>query len=274
MHVTDLYHGLKYVKSTVFFKKSKSDFPGQMVTFCLNSQKQLYLCIKQRIFSVKILIVEDEISLADAIVSFLKTDGHICEQVNDYLSAEEKVSLYDYDCALIDINLPDGNGLNIIKQLKTRQKTTGIIIISARETVEDRIKGLETGADDYLVKPFDLAELNARIKSLIRRINFKGNNVIEAGEIKIFPDDLKVLINDTTLDLTKKEYDLLLFFVSNKNRVLTKETIAEHLWGDYIDTVDSFDFVYAHIKNLRKKLQKKGIENPIKTVYGLGYKFQ
>ncbi len=223
---------------------------------------------------VKILIVEDEINLADAIVSYLKTDGHICEQVNDYRTAEEKISIYEYDCALIDINLPDGSGLNIIKQLKEKQKATGIIIISARETVDDRIKGLETGADDYLVKPFDLAELNARIKSLIRRINFKGNNVIEAGDIRIFPDDLKVLINGDSPDLTKKEYDLLLFFVSNKNRVLTKETIAEHLWGDYIDTVDSFDFVYAHIKNLRKKLQEKGIENPIKTVYGLGYKFQ
>ena len=223
---------------------------------------------------MKILIVEDEINLADSIVSYLKTDGHICEQANDYQKAHEKINLYDYDCALIDINLPNGSGLDIITELKHQKKTTGIIIISARETIEDRIKGLETGADDYLVKPFDLAELNARIKSLIRRINFKGNNVIEASEIRIYPDDLKVTINDSPIDLTKKEYDLLLFFVSNKNRMVTKETIAEHLWGDYMDTADSFDFVYAHIKNLRKKLQEKSNENYIKTVYGLGYKFQ
>ena len=223
---------------------------------------------------MKILIVEDEIKLADAIVSYLKSDGHICEQANDYQKALEKIKLYDYDCALIDINLPDGSGLNIIKELKKDKKQTGIIIISARETVDDRIKGLETGADDYLVKPFDLAELNARIKSLIRRINFKGDNILEAGDILIFPDELKVTANNELIDLTKKEYDLLLFFVSNKNRVVTKETIAEHLWGDYIDTVDSFDFVYAHIKNLRKKLQEKGVGNYIKTVYGLGYKFE
>ncbi len=223
---------------------------------------------------VKILIVEDEIKLSDSIVSYLKTDGHVCEQANDYQKALEKIRLYEYDCALIDINLPDGSGLDIIRELKLKKKKTGIIVISARETVEDRIKGLETGADDYLVKPFDLAELNARIKSLIRRINFKGVNIIEAGEIRIYPDDLKVTANNELVDLTRKEYDLLLFFVTNKNRVVTKETIAEHLWGDYIDTVDSFDFVYAHIKNLRRKLQEKGVEDQIKTMYGLGYKFE
>jgi len=223
---------------------------------------------------VKLLIVEDEISLADSIVSFLKMDGHICELASNYKTAQEKINLYQYDCALIDINLPDGSGLDIIRQLKEANKPTGIIIISARDTIDDRVKGLEIGADDYLVKPFDLAELNARIKSLIRRINFSGSNIIEAGKINLHPDELQVKIGEEVLDLTKKEYDLLLFFISNINCVVTKETIAEHLWGDYIDMADSYDFVYAHIKNLRKKLLEKGVENYIHTIYGLGYKFQ
>ena len=223
---------------------------------------------------MKLLIIEDEISLANSIVSFLKMDGHICEQATNYKSALEKINLYQYDCALVDINLPDGSGLDIIRKLKAANKPTGIIIISARDTVDDRVKGLEIGADDYLVKPFDLAELNARIKSLIRRISFSGSNIIEAGKITIYPDDLQIKIGEAILGLTKKEYDLLLFFVSNTNRVVTKETIAEHLWGDYIDMADSYDFVYAHIKNLRKKLQEKGVENYIHTIYGLGYKFQ
>ena len=223
---------------------------------------------------MKLLIVEDEISLAASIAHFLKMDGHVCEQVNDFKSAIEKTNLYEYDCALVDINLPDGSGLEIIRKLKSSSKPTGIIIISARDTVDDRVKGLEIGADDYLVKPFDLTELNARIKSLFRRINFSGSNIITVGDIKVYPDAQQAKINSEVLDLTKKEYDLLLFFVSNTNRVLTKETIAEHLWGDYIDMADSYDFVYAHIKNLRKKLQKKGVENYIHTIYGLGYKFE
>ncbi len=223
---------------------------------------------------MKLLIVEDEISLANSIVTFLKMDGHICEQAANYKTALEKINLYQYDCALVDINLPDGTGLDIIRQLKDANKPTGIIIISARDTVNDRVKGLEIGADDYLVKPFDLAELNARIKSLIRRINFSGSNIIEAGKIRLSPDELQVKIGLDVLDLTKKEYNLLLFFISNTNRVVTKETIAEHLWGDYIEMNDSYDFVYAHIKNLRKKLQEKGVENYIHTIYGLGYKFQ
>ncbi len=223
---------------------------------------------------MKLLIVEDEISLSDSMATFLKMDGHICEQALDFKTALEKIKLYKYDCALVDINLPDGSGLDIIRQLKTANSPTGIIIISARDTVDDRIKGLEIGADDYLVKPFDMAELNARIKSLNRRINFSGNNIIEVGEIIVYPDELQIKVNEDILDLTKKEYDLLLFFVSNINRVVTKETIAEHLWGDYIDMADSYDFVYAHIKNLRKKLHEKGVENYIHTIYGLGYKFQ
>ncbi|MDF1546929.1 MAG: response regulator transcription factor [Bacteroidales bacterium] len=223
---------------------------------------------------MKILLVEDEKGLSASIQSYLKMSGHICELAADYQSATEKINLYKYDCALIDINLPDGSGLDLIKKLKADNETTGVIIISARDTIDDRIKGLDLGADDYLVKPFDLAELNARIKSLFRRISFSGSNIIEVGELSIYPDEFKVKLGDELFDLTKKEYNLLMFFVSNANRVLAKETIAEHLWGDNIDMADSYDFVYAHIKNLRKKLQEKGLHDYIQTIYGIGYKFQ
>ncbi len=223
---------------------------------------------------MKILIVEDEKGLAASILSYLKMSGHVCELASDYKSAEEKINVYKYDCALIDINLPDGSGLEIVKQLKKGNEPTGIIIISARDTIDDRILGLDLGADDYLVKPFDLAELNARIKSLFRRISFSGSNIITAGELSIYPDEFKVKFNDELFDLTKKEYNLLMFFVANASRVLAKETIAEHIWGDNIDMADSYDFVYAHIKNLRKKLQEKGLQDYIQTIYGIGYKFQ
>lgn len=225
-------------------------------------------------YQMKILIVEDETSLAAAILSYLKMSGHVCELAANYQAAEDKINLYQYDCALIDINLPDGSGLDIVEKLKKNNTPTGIIIISARDTINDRIKGLDLGADDYLIKPFDLAELNARIKSLFRRITFSGNNVIQAGELTIYPDEFKVLCKDELFDLTKKEYNLLMFLIANINRVLAKETIAEHIWGDNIDMADSYDFVYAHIKNLRKKLQEKGLQDYIQTVYGVGYKFK
>jgi DNA-binding response OmpR family regulator len=222
---------------------------------------------------MKILLVEDEKGLSESIMKFLKLNAYVCEQAFTYREADEKISLYQYDCILVDLNLPDGSGLDIIRKLKTKGQASGIIIISARDTINDRIKGLELGADDYLVKPFDLAELNARIKSLIRRISFSGSNMIEAGELKIYPDEFKVLHSDEALELTKKEYHLLIFLVSNVNRVLAKETIAEHLWGDDIDMADSYDFVYAHVKNLRKKLNDRGLGEYIQTIYGIGYKF-
>ncbi len=223
---------------------------------------------------MKILLVEDEKSLSASIISYFKLSGYVCELAGDYKSAVEKIAVYKYDCAIIDLNLPDGSGLDIIKQLKKENDPTGIIIISARDTIDDRIEGLNLGADDYLVKPFDLAELNARVRSLIRRITFSGSNTIEAGKLSINPDEFQVKAGDELLDLTKKEYNLLLFFISNQNRVIAKETIAEHLWGDNIDMANSYDFVYAHIKNLRKKLQEKGLQEYIQTIYGIGYKFQ
>ncbi|HJZ41279.1 MAG TPA: response regulator transcription factor [Bacteroidales bacterium] len=222
---------------------------------------------------MKILIVEDELELSDSIISYLESEGYICEHAVNYDSAIDKIILYVYDIIIVDLNLPDGNGIQIIRKLKEWDFKGGIIIASARDTLDDRILGLNSGADDYLIKPFHLAELNARIKSLTRRVLFKGDNTITMNEIKINPDSHEVYIHGKLLDLTKKEFDLLLFLTINKDKVLSKESIAEHLWGDYIDSADSFDFVYAHIKNLRKKLIDHGVGNYLQTVYGVGYKF-
>lgn len=221
---------------------------------------------------MKILIIEDEIELSESIMMYLKNEGYLCEYALNFDSAVEKISLYPYDIVVVDLNLPDGNGLNIIKRLKESNFEGGIIITSARGSLDDRILGLNTGADDYLIKPFHLAELNARVKSLIRRVAFKGGASIMFGKILIKTEEHQAFIQDTLLDLTKKEFDLLLFLITNKGRVLSKESIAEHLWGDYIDSADSFGFVYAHIKNLRKKLVDSGADY-LQTVYGVGYKF-
>ncbi|MDP4282182.1 MAG: response regulator transcription factor [Bacteroidota bacterium] len=222
---------------------------------------------------MKLLIIEDEKALANSIREFFHHENHICEMAYTYDEAREKVNLYDYDCVLVDINLPDGNGLDIIKELKENKVDTGIIIISARNTVGDKITGLDLGADDYLTKPFHLTELNARVKSVVRRRSFEGQREILFNEIRIVPDRMEVFIDKNLIDLTRKEYDMLLYFISNKDRVLSKESIAEHLWGDEIDMADSFDFLYTHIKNLRKKIVENGGRDYIQTIYGIGYKF-
>lgn len=222
---------------------------------------------------MKILIVEDEIDLSNSITSYLRGEKFNCEAVLNYTSAIEKINLYSYDLIVVDITLPDGNGLELIRELKSNRSNAGIIIISAKNALDDKISGLEIGADDYLTKPFHLSELNARIKSIIRRRDFEGNNEIILDELKINPELLTVHVNDQPLNLTRKEYDLLTFFLANKNRVLSKESIAEHLWGDDIELVDSYDFLYSHIKNLRKKIIEKGGRDYIQSVYGIGYKF-
>ncbi|MBK7442066.1 MAG: response regulator transcription factor [Bacteroidetes bacterium] len=222
---------------------------------------------------MKILIVEDEKLLASAIQAYLKSEGYICEIVKELFIARQKVDIYLYDCILIDIGLPDGNGLELIKEIKKIQPTTGIIIISAKNAIDDKVLGLELGADDYLSKPFHLAEMNARIKSLIRRRQFDSLNEIVFNEIKIFPEQYAVKVNNNDLVLTKKEYALLIFFIANKNRVLKKTIIAEHLWGDNIDMADNFDFIYTHLSNLRKKIVDAGGLDYITSVYGVGYKF-
>jgi DNA-binding response OmpR family regulator len=221
---------------------------------------------------MKVLIVEDEAELLTTMDVYLKSGGFLCEHAFSFSQAVQKVELYEYDCILVDLNLPDGNGLDLIKRIRNLKKTYGIIIVSARAELETRLKGLETGADDYIVKPFHLAELSARIKSVIRRVNYGGTDCVVFGEIKVLTDEHKVYVKEQLLDLTKTEYDMLLFLVSNQNRVIAKESIAEHVWGDYIDAADSFDFVYNHIKNLRKKIKTAADVDYIKTIYGIGYK--
>lgn len=222
---------------------------------------------------MKILIIEDEKQLSDSISAYLRDAGYICESSLNYDKAEEKINLYNYDCILVDITLPGGSGLNLIRQLKKNESKSGIIIISAKDSLDDKIHGLELGADDYLTKPFHLSELNARIKSVIRRRSFSGKNEIVMNEIKIIPESNLVFVNEQQIVLTKMEYDLLTFFHSNIGRVVTKESIAEHLWGDDMDMADSFNFIYSHIKNIRKKIMEKGGKDYIRTIYGMGYKF-
>lgn len=223
---------------------------------------------------MKILLIEDELELRKTIRHYLELEGNVVEIAADFAKAEDKTSGYDYDCVLVDITLPGGSGLEIIRQLKANKSKAGIIIISAKNSTDDKVKGLDLGADDYLPKPFHLTELNARIKALIRRKNFAGNQTIIVNEIQIITDERKVLVNKKELQLTGKEYDLLLYFISNKNRVVSKNSVAEHLWGDHVDRLDSLDFIYSHIKNLRKKLIEKGCEDYIQTIYGIGYKFK
>lgn len=222
---------------------------------------------------MKILLIEDEKDLAQSIEKFIGEDEFIIDVVHNYWDAEEKINLYEYDCALVDLMLPDGSGLDLIKKLKLLQPKCGIIIITAKNTIDDKLTGLELGADDYLTKPFHLAELNARIKSVLRRRFFNGSNQIVINEITIDTNKRTVAVNDNIVDLTKREYDILLYFVSNKERVLTKESIVEHIWGDDANAFDNFDFVYTHIKNLRKKLIEQGAKDYIKSIYGIGYKF-
>lgn len=222
---------------------------------------------------MKILLVEDEKQLVESILGYLQKQGFICEAALNFLAAEDKLSVYDYDIVLLDINLPDGNGLNLLKFLKQEHPTTGILIVSAKNSLDDKIKGLDLGADDYITKPFHLAELNSRINAIIRRRNFNGQTKMTYSEIEVDPVSRQVIVGGNPVDLTKKEYDLLLYFIVNKSRVLTKEAIAEHIWGDNMYMADNFDLIYTHIKNLRKKLLEKGCGDYIKTVYGAGYKF-
>jgi DNA-binding response OmpR family regulator len=222
---------------------------------------------------VKLLIVEDDRSLSAAINDYLKMEGHICEIAFNYRQAINKAADNIYDCIILDIGLPDGSGLDIIRELKANKSTDGILILSAKSSLDDKLTGLKAGADDYLTKPFHFAELSARINSIYRRNYLLGQNEISFNEIKINTSDNQVYVNGTMLILTRKEYDLLLFFMANRNRIVTKESIVEHLWGDNVILTDSFDFVYTHVKNLRKKIVKAGGNNYIKCIYGFGYKF-
>ena len=223
---------------------------------------------------MKLLLIEDEEQLAKSIQKYLVSNDFICEWVNHLQDALEKIAMYEYDCILLDLMLSDGDGFDILKALKKQNKTEGVIIISAKETLEVRIEGLQLGADDYLTKPFYLSELLVRIQALIRRKNFQGNNIVTFHEIEIDTLAKIVKINNKKIDFTKKEIDLLLYLIGNQNKVLSKSAIAEHLSGDMADMLDNHGFVYAHIKNLKKKLNEYSSIDYIKTVYGLGYKWQ
>lgn len=223
---------------------------------------------------MKLLLIEDEKELGVSIQKYLSSKDFICEWATDIKIALDKISIYDYDCILLDLMLPDGNGFEILKELKIQNKTEGVIIISAKETLETKIEGFNLGADDFLTKPFHLSELLVRIQALIRRKNFKGNNIVVFNEIEIDILSKSVKVNGNKIDVTKKEIGLLLYLIGNENRVLSKSAIAEHLSGDMADMLDNHDFVYAHIKNLKKKLNEAGSGDYIKSVYGMGYNWK
>ncbi len=222
---------------------------------------------------MKLLIVEDNNDLLQNIYTYLKRERYICEAARNYQEAFDKIMGHSYDIVLIDIMLPGGSGLRLLEQLKSVQPETGTIIISAKDALDDKVKGLDLGADDYLTKPFQLAELHARIKAVYRRNNLSVNETIHINEIEINTTNMEVNVDNSKVVLTPKEYDLLVFFASNKNRVLSKQTIAGHLWGDYVDQLHNLDFVYQHIKNLRRKLEAAGANDYIESIYGMGYKF-
>ncbi|MEO0581497.1 MAG: response regulator transcription factor [Bacteroidota bacterium] len=222
---------------------------------------------------MKVLIIEDEKALACSIGEYLEHEGFLCELAHNLHEGIEKTDLYAYDCILVDITLPGGNGLEIIRALKNTKSKTGIIITSAKNSLEDKIQGLDLGADDYITKPFHLSELNARIKALLRRKRFGGEARIDYQEISVDTDTQEATVNGKVLKLTRSEYRLLLYFLASRTRVLSKESIAEHLVGNDADLLDNFDFIYSHIKNLRKKMLKAGGGDYIKAVYGMGYKF-
>jgi len=222
---------------------------------------------------MKILIIEDEKALQESIFKYLEHQGFICEAVGDFLEAKGKLALFDYDCIVMDIGLPYGSGLDLVKELKYMESKAGIIIISAKNALEDKLTGLDLGADDYLAKPFYLSELTSRINAIIRRRNFSGNKVIVFNEIRLEAEAQLVTVNDKHVVLTDKEYQLLEYFIANRRRLLTKTAIAEHIWGDEYLHVSNFDFIYSQIKNLRKKLLDAGSGDYIKTVYRAGYRF-
>ncbi|MCD7977714.1 MAG: response regulator transcription factor [Tannerellaceae bacterium] len=221
---------------------------------------------------MKILIIEDELSLRQTMIRSLEKERYLVESASTYQEALFKISDYDYDCIILDIMLPGGSGLSILEELKTLHKKDSVIIVSAKDSLEDKIKGLNLGADDYLTKPFHLAELNARVKSAIRRKQQSGELQLVLENICIYPDKHSVFINDNELILNRKEFDLLYYFVTNPDRLISKDTLAEAVWGDYMDQADSFDFIYSQVKNLRKKLKTAGALPEIKAVYGYGYK--
>lgn len=221
---------------------------------------------------MKILIIEDEPALRELIQRSLEKERYVVETASDFYAGLDKIEVYDYDCVLLDIMLPGGSGLQLLERLKELRKKENVIIVSAKDSLEDKVLGLELGADDYLSKPFHLAELTARVKSVLRRKHRDGEHNISLGNVCLNPDTFQVYVNDRLLELSRKEYDILHYFLNRPNRMVNKNTLAESVWGDHIDQVDNFDFIYAQIKNLRKKLREAESTVEIKAVYGFGYK--
>jgi DNA-binding response OmpR family regulator len=222
---------------------------------------------------LKLLVVEDETGLRESIHEYFVDAGDVCETVSDYLSALQKINVYRYDCIILDITLPGGNGLDILQALKQNRYGDGVLIVSAKNALSDRLRGFDLGADDYLTKPFHLSELRARVLAIVRRKSFDGNQLLVFREIQLDVLAKSVLIHNEPIKLTKREYGLLLYFIVNKGKVISKNALAEHLWGDGIDMADNFDFIYSHIKNLRKKMIDAGCKDYIYSAYGMGYKF-
>lgn len=222
---------------------------------------------------MKLLIIEDERTLSNSIAAYLSGESYLCEQAFTYSDAKMKVNLYEYDCVLLDFMLPGGNGLDLLRDIRKKRNPVGVIIVSAKDSLDDKVKGLEIGADDYLAKPFHLPELSMRIYAIIRRKTFSASNVLENNGIRIDLPSKQVTAEGVRIELTKSEYELLLFFIGNKNRVISKSAMAEHLSGEMADMMDSHDFVYTHIKNLKAKLAAAGCKDCIKNVYGTGYKW-
>lgn len=222
---------------------------------------------------MKILIVEDEKKLSDSIIAYLDGEKYLCEQAFTYDEAIAKANMYEYDCILLDLMLPGGSGMDVLRDIRANGNPAGVIIVSAKDSVEDKVKGLEIGADDYLAKPFHLAELSMRIYAVIRRRAFAASNISETDGVRIDLLNKTVTVNSSPVVLTKTEYDLLLFFIGNKNRVISKSALAEHISGDMADMMDNYDFIYTHIKNLKAKLAAAGCRNYLKNVYGMGYKW-
>ena len=223
---------------------------------------------------MKILIIEDEAAIAKSIKNYFKANDVHCEEANNFKDALAKIDMYDYDCILLDLMLPDGDGFDLLRHLKKNNKTEGVIIISAKDSLDDKLKGLELGADDYLTKPFHNAELNARIKAVLRRKNLDGKDSIIISNLEMDLTERRLTVNGENLALNRKEFDILNYFLLNKNRLVTKTALAEHVWGDNIDQADNFDFIYYQIKNLRKKLQQSDAEIEIEAIYGIGYKLK
>ncbi len=223
---------------------------------------------------MKILVVEDEPAMLNSILETLRRERYVVETASNMADALDKIATHDYSCILLDLGLPDGSGLSILRELKKSGKNDGVIVISARNSLDHKIEGLELGADDYLTKPFHLAELNARVKAVLRRRSFDGRNTLRLGNLEVNFQEHSVLVGERQVMLNRKEFDILAYFIENKNRLVSKSSIAARVWGDHTDDSDNFEFIYSQIKNLRKKLKEHGAEVEIRAVYGIGYKLE